>query len=128
VDLEAFHLAHAMGKSVRTMESIAEQIETLESIPIPRIVNFFRQCRRWDAYARRNVRSYLKGDIDAMAGTSIEFPTRTEIVIGRRDANFLERMRPFLEQGRCAVFVGTAHMFNLRHMIAAAGFGIRRCR
>jgi uncharacterized protein YbaP (TraB family) len=128
VDLEAFHLAHAMGKSVRGMETIAEQIETLESIPIARIVNFFRQCRRWDAYTRRNVRSYLKGDIDAMAGTSIEFPTRTELVIGRRDANFLERMRPFLEQGRCAVFVGTAHMFNLRHMIAEAGFSIRRCR
>jgi DNA-directed RNA polymerase beta subunit len=37
-------------------------------------------------------------------------------------------MRPFLEQGRCAVFVGTAHMLNLRHMIAEAGFSIRSCR
>ena len=63
-----------------------------------------------------------------MLGTSIEFPTRTELVIGRRDARFLERMRPFIEAGGCAVFVGSAHMLNLRHMLAEAGFSVRRCR
>jgi hypothetical protein len=26
------------------------------------------------------------------------------------------------------VFVGSAHMLNLRHMLAAAGFSVRRCR
>jgi uncharacterized protein YbaP (TraB family) len=128
VDLEAWRLAREMGKRVHAMETIAEQIETLESIPIPRIVNFLRQCRHWRRYIQRNAKAYLKGDIDAMAGTTIEFPTRTELVIGRRDANFFTRMQPFLEEGRCAVFVGTAHMFNLRHMIAAAGFNIRRAR
>ncbi|MGE5257980.1 MAG: TraB/GumN family protein [Hyphomicrobiales bacterium] len=126
VDLEAWRLAREMGKRVHAMETIAEQIETLESIPMPRIVNFFRQCRHWRSYIQRNAKAYLKGDIDAMAGTSIEFPTRTELVIGRRDANFLACMQPFLEEGRCAVLVGTAHMFNLRRMIAAAGFDIRR--
>ena len=110
------------------METIAEQIETLEGIPIPRIVTFLRQCGRWGAYLKRNVRAYLKEDLDAMLGTSIEFPTRTELVIGRRDARFLERMRPFIEEGRCAVFVGSAHMINLRGMLAEAGFNVRRRR
>jgi uncharacterized protein YbaP (TraB family) len=128
VDLEAWQLAQDMGRSVRGMETLAEQIETLEGIPTPRIVNFLRQCERWGAYLKRNVRAYLKGDLDAMLGTSIEFPTRTELVIGRRDARFLERMRPFIEAGGCAVFVGSAHMLNLRHMLAAAGFSVRRCR
>jgi uncharacterized protein YbaP (TraB family) len=128
VDLEAWHLARDMGKAVRGMETIAEQIETLESIPMPRIVNFFRQCSRWKAYVKRNVRAYLKGDLDSMLGTSTEFPTRTELVINRRDATFLERMEPFLEEGRSAVFVGTAHMLNLRHLLAEAGFSVRRCR
>jgi uncharacterized protein YbaP (TraB family) len=117
-----------MGKAVRGMETIAEQIETLESIPMPRIVNFFRQCRRWKGLIKRNVRAYLKGDLDSMLGTSIEFPSRTELVINRRDATFLERMRPFLDHGRAAVFVGTAHMLNLRRMLAEVGFSVRRCR
>jgi TraB/PrgY/gumN family len=128
VDLEAWHLALDMGKAVRGMESIPEQIETLESIPMPRIVNFLRQCRHWNRYIKRNVRAYLKGDVERMFGTSIEFPTRTEFVIHRRDTRFLERMRPFIEEGRCAVFVGAAHMINLRGMLAEAGFSVRRRR
>ena len=128
VDLEAWHLAHDMGKAVAGMETIAEQIEILESIPFSRVVNFFRLCERWDGYIKRNVRAYLKGDLEGMMGTSIEFPTRTERVIHRRDAIFLERMRPFLAAGRCAVFVGTAHMLNLLHLLAGAGFTVRRRR
>jgi uncharacterized protein YbaP (TraB family) len=117
-----------MGKTVRGMENIPEQIETLESISMARIADFLRQCRQWDHYIQRNVRAYLKGDVDRMFGTSIEFPTRTELVIHRRDSRFLERMRPCLEEGRCAVFVGSAHMINLRGMLAGAGFSIRRVR
>jgi uncharacterized protein YbaP (TraB family) len=128
VDLEAWRLALDMGKAVRGMETISEQIETLESIPIPRIVNFFRRCGEWNRYMRRNVRAYLKGDLEGMMGTSSEFPSRTEMVIHRRDARFLERMEPFLAEGRCAVFVGSAHMLNLREMLARAGFSVRRCR
>lgn len=128
VDLEVWQLARDMGKIVRGMETIPEQMETLEAISITRIVNFFRQCRQWRRYIRRNVRAYLKGDVDRMFGTSIEFPTRTELVIHRRDARFLERMQPFLQQGRCAVFVGSAHMINLRHMLTEAGYSMRRSR
>jgi uncharacterized protein YbaP (TraB family) len=128
VDLEAWHLAHDMGKVVRAMETIPEQIDTLDSISFERIVNFLRQCRQWEQYSRRFVRAYLKGDLDNLYGTSVEFPTRSEHVIHRRDAVFLERMRPHLEKGRCAVFVGSAHMINLRRMLAEAGFTIRRRR
>jgi uncharacterized protein YbaP (TraB family) len=128
VDLEAWHLAHDMGKAVVAMETIAEQIEILESIPLSRVVRFLRLCDRWDGYIRRNERAYLKGDLNGMMGTSTEFPTRTEQVIHRRDAFFLERMKPFLEAGRCAVFVGTAHMLNLLPLLAGAGFRVRRSR
>ncbi len=128
VDLEAWHLAQEMGKAVRGMETIAEQLETLESIPLSRIVNFFRRCRHWHRYLKRNARAYLKGDLERMMGTSIEFPTRTEWVINRRDTVFLERMRPFLERGRCAVLVGSAHLLDLRSMLTQAGFAVRRAR
>ncbi len=128
VDLEAWHLAREMGKAVRGMETIAEQLETLESIPMPRILNFLRHCGRWRGFLKRNARAYLRGDLERLMGTSIEFPTRTERVISDRDTTFLTRMRPFLEEGRCAVFVGSAHLLDLRQMIAQAGFTIRRSR
>lgn len=126
VDLEAWELARDMGKAVLGMETIEEQIETLESIPVARIVAFLHRCREWKKYIGRNVRAYLKGDLQAMMGTSIEFPSRTELVINRRDARFMTRMEPFLREGRCAVFVGSAHMLNLPGMLTDAGFRVRR--
>lgn len=128
VDLEAWNLAGEMGRRRHAMETIDEQLETLEHIPIERIVSFFRACRQWRRLARRNLAAYLRGDLEAMMGTTIEFPSRTEQVIGRRDARFLERMRPFIERGGCAVFVGTAHMIELRGMLAGEGFALRRRR
>ena len=53
-----------------------------------------------------------------MLGTSTEFPSRTEQIIDGRNQRFRERMRPFLEEGRAAVFVGSAHMLQLRDMLA----------
>jgi hypothetical protein len=37
-------------------------------------------------------------------------------------------MQPYIEQGRCAVFVGSAHMIHLRGMLGAAGFRAKRVR
>ncbi len=126
VDLEAWNLALDMGKTVIGMESLDEQIASLEAVPLPRAQAFLRNCGTWDACTRRNVRAYLAGDLEGMLGTSTEFPTRTEQIIGRRDARFLERMLPYLEQGRSVVFVGAAHMLNLRRMLAEEGFRIRK--
>ncbi len=74
------------------------------------------------------MRAYLKGDLGTMMGTSAEFPSRTDLVIDRRDAVFLERMLTRITTGRCAVFVGPAHMFNLQKMLADAGFTVRKLR
>ncbi|MDE5833772.1 MAG: TraB/GumN family protein, partial [Desulfovibrio sp.] len=76
--------------------------------------------------SRRNMRAYLAGDLEGMMGSSAEFPTRTEHVIGRRDERFRRRMRPWLERGRCAVFVGAAHLVNIRHMLAEDGFDVEQ--
>ena len=126
VDLEAWHIAREMGKKVFGMELISEQIETLESIPIQRIVNFFRGCHHWSSYIKKHEEAYLKGNLKAMMGTSAEFPSRTEMVINQRDQVFLDRMLPFIQEGNCIVFVGSAHMLNLEGMIADVGFKIEK--
>lgn len=126
VDLEAWELAHAMHKVVFGMETIPEQMIALESAPMPRIVRFLRDCGNWDAYRRRNESAYLWGDLEGMLGTSTEFPSRTEQIIDSRDQRFRERMRPWLERGNVAVFVGSAHMLNLRWMLKEDGFAVRK--
>lgn len=125
-DMEAWRVAKAMGKNVFGMESLEEQLESLDSLPLERVTRFFRDCRSWKKRAGANLGAYLAGDLEKMMGSSAEFPTRTEHIVGRRDQRFRERMRPWLETGRSAVFVGSAHLVNLRHMLKEDGFGVRQ--
>ena len=124
VDLEAWRTAKDMGKAVIAMENLEEQLASLQSVPIDRISNFFRRCDEWPAYMKRNIRTYLNGDLQGMMGSSVEFPSRTEMVISHRDERFRQRMRPFLETGDCAVFVGTAHLLGLIPMLRKDGFTV----
>jgi len=126
VDLEAWELARSLGKVVFGMETIAEQMVPLGSVSMSRIVSFLRACGQWDRFRRRNESAYLWGDLDMMTGTSTEFPSRTSQVIDVRDQRFRERMRPWLERGSTAVFVGSAHMLNLRWMLKEDGFDVRK--
>lgn len=126
VDLEAWSVAHDMGRNVIGMESIDEQIASLESVPLDRILRFLRGPETWPKRMQQSLRAYLAGDLEHMTGTSTEFPTRTEQVIGVRDQRFRERMRPYIEEGRTAVFVGTAHMINLESMLREDGFAVKK--
>ncbi len=126
VDLEAWHIAHDMGKNVVAMESLEEQLASLNAVPPERVVRYFQNCHQWPHMMRKNIKNYLNGDLYGLTGTSAEFPTRTRTIINERDERFRRRMRPFLEQGRTAVFVGTAHMLNLRHMLKEDGFTLTK--
>lgn len=126
VDLECWNLAKEMGKTVIAMETHEEQLASLESIPVERILSFFRSCAEWPKFAKMNLTAYLHGDLGMLFGTSTEFPTRTNTVIGVRDVRFCERMRPFMEQGRAVAFVGTAHMLQMRGLLRDMGFSVRK--
>jgi uncharacterized protein YbaP (TraB family) len=128
VDLEAWEIAHDMGRKVISMESIDEQIASLESVPMDRILNFLRRPEDWKRRMRQSLAAYLDGDLMRMLNTGTEFPTRTNTVIALRDQRFRERMMPYIEQGRAAVFVGTAHMLNLENMLREDGFTVTQVR
>ncbi len=127
VDMEAWRIARDMGKNVIGMENLEEQLVSLNSVPVERVLAYFRNCHEWKIYSQRNLKAYLAGDLEGMMGSSAEFPTRTGAVISLRDQRFRERMRPYLEEGRTAVFVGAAHLLNLRWMLAEDGYTLRRC-
>ncbi len=126
VDLEVWNIALDMDKAVMGLETLSEQIASLEAVPVERVVRFLQNCSSWPRMMRSNRSRYLAGDLSGMMGTSAEFPTRTSTIIGMRDQRFRERMRPYLERGGAAVFLGTAHMINLRHMLVEDGFTVSR--
>ncbi|MDR1660526.1 MAG: GNAT family N-acetyltransferase, partial [Desulfovibrio sp.] len=126
VDLEAWEIARGMGKHVVGMESVDEQIASLESVPLDRILRFLKNPEDWTRRMKQSRAAYLDGDLKRLLDTGTEFPTRTGAVIGARDQRFRERMLPWIEQGRAAVFVGTAHMLNLENMLREDGFEVVR--
>lgn len=126
VDMEAWRIAGRMGKTIIGMESPEEQIAALEAVPLERVLRFFRDCHSWKTMMERSERAYLAGDLHSMVGCGAEFPTRTGQIISKRDQRFRERMRPYLEAGNCVVFVGAAHVLDLRGMLTADGFSLRR--
>ena len=128
VDLEAWEIAHGTGCRVLCMESIDDQLASLESIPLERILNFLRHPETWRRHMRQTRRAYLAGDIGKMQGAGTEFPSRTERVISARDDVFLEAMLPHFQRGGAVALVGTAHLFRLRDMLRQRGFALRQVR
>jgi len=126
VDLEAFELSKNLGKEIHFLETIEEQIQVLEQIPVERMIRFLKKVHRWDQYSESYVRVYLQGSLaDWMSGTS-DFPSRCSPVINERDRVFYRRMKPFIEQGDSAVFLGAPHLHGVNQMLEADGYGVEQ--
>jgi len=127
VDLEALSVARQLGKNIHFLETIEEQIAALNGIPFERIVNFFREFNSWEKFSRQHVKCYLKGDIETMMGVTVEFPTRCESIIDKRDPVMFERMEHFIEKGNAMVFVGTTHIRGISRMLEGIGYKVSKC-
>jgi len=125
VDLEAYHLAREMKKTIVFLETIEEQIGVLEGLPLDRIMDFLKRADLWNTYLRKYVKYYLRGDLEELLNLSTGFPSRSFTVIERRDEIFFERMRPHLEKGGAIVFVGAPHVIGISRMMMAEGYGVR---
>src|SRR3970040_456024 len=127
MDLDAARIAAGLGKDVRYLETIEEQIETLERVPLQRWVDFLKRAD-WDAYRRDYVRGFLEGDLAALTSRAQGFPTFCAPVIEQRDPVLLERMLPFLERGNAAAFVGITHCRGLIALLQARGYRVTQGR
>lgn len=123
MDLDAAGMASRMGKAVRYLETIEEQLETLERVPLQRMVEFLRKVD-WDAYRRSYVRYYLDGDLAALTALAQVFPTFCRPVVEERDPVLLERMLPHLERGNAAACVGILHCRGLIALLRARGYAV----
>jgi hypothetical protein len=122
LDLDAAQIAARLGKEVRYLETIEEQIAALEAVPLDRILNFMN--KDWFGYCGAYERHYLAGDLERLAAAAQAFPTYCEPVIGRRDPVLAERMAPALEAGGSCVVIGVAHCRGVLERLTKEGYTV----
>jgi TraB/PrgY/gumN family len=123
-DLDAAQIAARLGKEVRYLETIEEQIAALEAVPVERFSRFMNES--WSQYNAAYERHYLAGDLEALAAAAQAFPTYCEPVIGRRDPLLAERMAPALEAGGACVVIGVAHCRGVLARLAEQGYAVNQ--
>jgi hypothetical protein len=122
VDLEALSAAKELGKKVVFLETIEEQLEALDGIPFERIVDHLNNFRNWEKLSRHHKEQYLKGSLDGLLNSTTAFPTRCASIIDLRDPILFARMRPYIDEGDTAVFIGTTHIRGVLKMLEENGF------
>jgi hypothetical protein len=122
MDLDAAEIAADLGKEIRYLETIEEQIAALEAVPAERFLRFMHES--WLQYNAAYERHYLAGDLEALAAAARDFPTYCEPVIGRRDEVLAERIAGELERGDACVVIGVAHCRGVLARLGAQGWNI----
>lgn len=127
MDLDAQRTAERLGKPPRHLETIEEQIATLDAIPLARFVAFIADAD-WEAYYDAYVRRYLAGDLDGLMEIARTFPSYCEPVIEQRDPVLVERLLPYLEAGDACAFMGITHVPGVGARLRAAGWELSPLR
>lgn len=124
VDLEALSVAKELGKKVVFLETIEEQLEALDGIPFERIVNYLNNFGKWRRFSHNHKKQYLRGSLDGLLTITTEFPSRCPSIIENRDPVFFQRMRPYIDAGGAAIFLGTTHIRGVATMLEKDGFTV----
>lgn len=124
VDAEGYRIARKLGKEIRALETLAEQLAVLEGIPIERIVRQLNDVANWDAYRREYVDFYLAGDLEGIIGQSARFVTRGPVVVGERDLRMFEALRPVFDVQDATAFVGFPHIPGVTRLFSKAGYAV----
>lgn len=126
MDLDSLKIAEKLGKEIHFLEKIEEQVEALNGISLERVINFLKKIDKWDCYARRYVKYYLRGDFEGLLSGARDFPTYCESIIDKRDPLLYERMKPFLEKGYSIAIVGVTHIQGIKKLLLNDGYAIRQ--
>jgi len=124
VDLEAYTIAEELGKKIRFLETIEDQIGVLESLGRERIVAFLNRVDQWQELALGYAECYLAGDLERLKSTGLRFPSRHRSVINHRDKIFYENMLEHFNSGDAVAFVGAPHVRGVSKLLHEAGFQI----
>lgn len=126
VDMEGYQSAKRLRLPVDYLETVNEQMQVLESIPLERIVNQLNDVDAWDAMQQSYVDYFLCGDLDALLALYGRFPTRTPEIVNDRDRRLFVRLLPDFERGGAAAFVGVPHVPGISTLLIEAGFEVEQ--
>lgn len=124
MDLEAFQIAGELGKDIAYLETIPDQLKALDGIPFERIVRYCNLYRLWPSHRDLFSRLYLAGELDNHLSVTGEFPTRCEVIIGRRDPVFFQGIRTAIDKGPTTAFVGVGHIPGLQKLFLVDGYRV----
>ncbi len=124
MDVEAFKIAQGLGKKIRFLETIEDQLRALDDIPFERFVNYLNQIDQWKNYRDRYYKAFLSGDIERFTSMTGIFPTRCESILARRDPVFFQGIKSQMERGPATAFVGSAHIPGIRKRFLEEGYRI----
>lgn len=124
MDVEAFHIARKLGKDIKYLETIQDQLEALDGIPFDRIVTYFNRFQHWSAHRDRFSKIFLEGELQNYLSITEEFPTRCESIIGKRDPLFFKGMQNSFEQRKTTAFVGVGHIPGILKRFLEEGYRV----
>jgi hypothetical protein len=124
VDMEGFQVARKLGKEIRFLETLEEQLEVLDNISTERIANNLNGVHSWDGFKQDYVRFYLEGDLDRMIGVTGRFVTRGPIIVSARDQILFDRMEPIFAQENSLAFIGFPHVPGVTKLFRDRGYSV----
>ena len=124
MDMEAFRIANKLGKEIGYLETIQDQLEALDGIPVDNIINYFNQFQHWSAHKERFTKVFIEGDVPNYLSVTGEFPTRCESIIGKRDPIFFRGIKSSFEKRQTTAFVGVGHTPGIRKMFLDEGYRV----
>jgi uncharacterized protein YbaP (TraB family) len=124
MDLEAFQMAQKLGKRIRYLETIEDQLAALDGIPFERIVNYLNHIEHWKAHKELFLKAFLEGDMERFVSMTGVFPTRCESILAKRDPIFFEGIQTSSKEGKTVAFVGVAHIPGIRKLFLDEGYQV----
>lgn len=125
MDRDASLIAAELGKNVVHLETIEEQIEALNGVPLERFVSFLKGME-WKKHRGEYVRRYLAGDLEGLVAAARRFPTFCESIIDKRDPVLYERMVSYVERGDAIAFVGVTHCRGITARFLQDGYRVAK--
>ena len=124
MELDALRIATELGRQVHFLESIQDQIEALNNVPLDRFVNFLEKVN-WRESREAHLRHYLKGDLEGMMAKVGAYPTFCDAIVARRDPVLYEGIKRFFERGKTIAFVGVSHCPGIKALLTGDGYRLR---
>jgi uncharacterized protein YbaP (TraB family) len=121
MDMEAFYIAQKLGKKIKYLETIEDQLAALDGIPFERFVNYLNHIEHWKAHKELFLKAFLEGDMERFVSMTGVFPTRCESILTKRDPIFFEGILGSFKEGRTVAFVGVAHIPGIRKLFLEEG-------